>query len=103
MTPLYRRSTRMNADPNVITATRPSTDQGRTFYRRSGLDEFGGLFRARAFMHDGHQRAGHAGGIAVLENVAAINNAGSALLGQLFGVFQNFFVGRFAAAADEHG
>src|SRR3989449_478391 len=68
----------------------------------SRLNEFGRLFCCGAVVHDGHKGAGHAGGVAMLNDVAAINDAGGALLDQLFGAFQNFFVGRFAAAAHKH-
>src|SRR5207302_10601040 len=59
----------------------------------SGLDEFGRLFRARSLVDDGHQRASHAGRVGVLDDVAAINDAGGALLDECFSAFQNFFVG----------
>ena len=39
----------------------------------------------------------------MLDDVAAVNDARGALLDQFFGAFEDFLVGRFAAAADEDG
>src|SRR5207302_9713724 len=90
LTPLLRRGWGWVHGPDL----RPYFWRFPTHERlASGLNELGRLFRARSLVHDGHQRAGHAGRVGVRDDVAAINNAGSALLDQLFGAFQNFFVG----------
>ena len=54
-------------------------------------------------MHDGHQRLGNTGGIGVLNDVAAIDDARGALLDELFGPAQDFLVRGPAAAPHQHG
>ena len=70
---------------------------------RSSFDEFGGGFGGGAIVDDGHEGAGHAGGVGVLDDVAAIDDAGSALLDEFLGAFEDFLIGGLAAAADEDG
>ena len=53
-------------------------------------------------MHDGHQRAGDAGGIGVLDDIASIDNPRGALSDQRHRTSKQFLLGRFAAAAYEH-
>jgi hypothetical protein len=67
------------------------------------LDEFGGGGGSGAVVDDGHEGAGHAGWVGVLNDVATVNDAGGALLDEFFGAFEDFLVGRFATAAHEDG
>src|SRR5687768_9276920 len=67
------------------------------------LNEFRGGGSGGAVVDDGHEGAGHARGVGVLNDVAAVNDAGGALLDKFFGAFEDFLVGRFAAPANEDG
>src|SRR5947199_10447862 len=70
---------------------------------RFALNVSGSLFGGRPLVHHCHQRAGHAGGVGMLNDVAAINDPGGALPDQFFGSLENFRVGRLAASPDQHG
>ncbi len=52
---------------------------------------------------DGHEGLDHGGGVGVLDDVAAIDDAVCALPDEDFGAAEDFVVGRAAAAADQDG
>jgi hypothetical protein len=61
------------------------------------------VFIGRPFVDDGHERAGHAGRIVVLNDIAPVHDSGGALFDELFRAQQDLGVGRFAAAAHQNG
>jgi len=67
-----------------------------------GPNQFGG-FRAVAPSWTMAMRARVFRRIVVLDDIAAINNARCALLDEFLGAVEDFGIGRFATAADQHG
>ena len=66
------------------------------------FQEVGGFSGGRAIVDDGHERLGHAGGVLMLDHIAAVDDAGHALFDELFRALEDFLVGSLSAATDEH-
>ncbi len=56
---------------------------------------------SRSVVDDSHERGHHAGGVLVLDDIAAIHDAGNALLDECLGAGQNLRIRSFAASADK--
>ncbi len=67
----------------------------------SALQKGGCLGSGPTIVNDGHEGAGHASGIGVLNDVSSVNNSGGTLLNELFRALEDFLVWRLAAAANE--
>ena len=61
-----------------------------------------GLDGAGTIMHNCHESFGHACGVSMLDDVAAINNSGGALLNKRFRAFEDLLIRRFASASHQH-
>src|SRR5207237_10571728 len=56
------------------------------------FDQLSRLSGGGSLMDHGHQRAGHAGGVGMLNDVAAIDDSGGPLLNEFFGGVQTIIV-----------
>ena len=70
---------------------------------RFSRKQLGSLGGRRVFVEDGHQCAGHCGGVRVLDDVAAIHDPARALLKEIRCALQDDLVRDPATAANEHG